>query len=88
MVRAAPETIGEVKRSLRLVDAGLSAHDQQRMPPLPPMEFDADEHVVLSPMQLIWEKRPRSSRNGQPIITVYIILYRIPHATQAHIGNN
>lgn len=76
MVRAAPGTISEVKRSLRLIDAGLSAHDQQCMPPLPAMEFDADEHVVLSPMQLIWEKTPNTTRNGRPTITapIYVIM--------------
>lgn len=54
LLRVSPNALDDVKASLKLVD-GLPVDQQQRMPKLPAMEFDADEEVVLSPMQLVWD---------------------------------
>ena len=45
--------MNEVRRSLKLVQG--RPKDQHRVPPLTAQEFDADEQVVLSPLQLAWE---------------------------------
>jgi len=54
LLRVSPGALENVKASLKLVD-GLPIDQQRQMPKLPAMEFDADEEVVLSPMQLFWD---------------------------------
>jgi hypothetical protein len=72
LLRVSPNALDDVKSSLKLVD-GLPADQQQRMPKLPAMEFDADEEVVLSPMQLVWDN-PRKKLPASMVLDVTIDL--------------
>ena len=74
MVRASPKVIEEVKKNLVLVD-GLSREDQVRMPVLPANEFDADEHIVLSPMQLHWQYPAYDGKNSSKVRKISVEMY-------------
>ncbi|ELU15367.1 hypothetical protein CAPTEDRAFT_199444 [Capitella teleta] len=54
LVRASPLHLDDMKQGLRLVDR-IPQEVSDRLPPLPFMDFDLDESVAISPMQLTWE---------------------------------
>ena len=90
MLRVSPGALEYVKSSLKLVD-GLPVDQQQRMPTLPAMEFDADEEVVLSPMQLLWDnhkkKLPPSMVWRYDGSIMYFLLSQGAHSTNMYKDN-